>query len=158
MQSDYCIRVDAQWTIDGAERAQHTTFFSACHMNHAGGRAANVARQTFRRQREVRFYASRNIQVLGPEIRQRHPALADNICSTDASCFLHYRCVLPFDRAVLSLDSALGPFGLGSSPSRAAAVDSLAEKRLSWAVQAGEELLLDYGSVYWTGREHLIID
>lgn len=82
--SDYCIRIDNQWTIDGAERAQDTSAFSACHMNHAGGNASNVARLTFRKQKAVRFFAKRDIE-------------------------------------------------------------------------AGEELLLDYGAVYWTGREDLIV-
>jgi len=82
--SDYCIRVDAQWTIDGAGRAPDTSAFSACHMNHAGGAVANVARQTLRHDRRVMFYAQRDIS-------------------------------------------------------------------------AGEELLLDYGSVYWTGREDKIV-
>lgn len=83
--SDYCIRVDDEWTIDGAERASNTADFSACHMNHAtAGTVANVARQTFRQQRRVQFSAQREIQV-------------------------------------------------------------------------GEELLLDYGDVYWTGRRDQII-
>lgn len=63
LQSDYCIRIDDEWTIDGAERATDTTTFSACHMNHAAGAASNVARLTFRRQQSVRFYAKRDIQV-----------------------------------------------------------------------------------------------
>jgi hypothetical protein len=63
LQSDYCIRIDNEWTIDGAERATDTATFSACHMNHATGAASNVARLTFRREQAVRFYAKRDIQV-----------------------------------------------------------------------------------------------
>ena len=65
-QSDYCIRVDGQWTIDGAERAADTTSFSACHMNHGAGVTGNVARQTLRRERRVKFYACRDITVSPP--------------------------------------------------------------------------------------------
>ena len=60
------MRIDNEWTIDGAERAQDTTTFSACHMNHAAGSASNVARLTFRRERAVRFYAKRRIKVGHP--------------------------------------------------------------------------------------------
>lgn len=63
LQSDYCIRIDNEWTIDGAERAKDSSSFSACHMNHAGGAASNVGRLTIRKQRAVRFYAKRDIQV-----------------------------------------------------------------------------------------------
>ncbi len=63
LQSDYCIRINNEWTIDGAERATDTSTFSACHMNHAAGAVSNVARLTFRREQSVRFYAKRDIRV-----------------------------------------------------------------------------------------------
>lgn len=40
---------------------------------------------------------------------------------------------------------------------RMLSVNVLALEQLPDALQAGEELLLDYGSVYWTGREDKIV-
>ncbi|KAK9823631.1 hypothetical protein WJX72_004345 [[Myrmecia] bisecta] len=82
--SDYCMRLDQEWTIDGRERAQDTAAFSPCHLNHSASRM-NVVRQTSRRERRVSFYTMRDLQ-------------------------------------------------------------------------AGEELLLDYGRTYWTGREALELE
>lgn len=89
LQSDYCIRIDNQWTIDGAQRAQDTSTFSACHMNHAGGDASNVARLTFRKRKAVRFFAKRDIEV-GAEYEVVEPQLSvlDDI-QQFASCKWH---------------------------------------------------------------------
>lgn len=82
--ADYCIKVDREWTIDGRDRAQDTSRFSPCHMNHSGVRH-NVVRSTKRRDRTVSFFTRKDIQV-------------------------------------------------------------------------GEELLLDYGPVYWKSREDQMVD
>lgn len=60
--ADYCIKVDKEWSIDGRDRAQITSSFSPCHMNHSGVRQ-NVVRSTKRRQRTVSFFTQRDIQV-----------------------------------------------------------------------------------------------
>ena len=119
LQSDYCIRIDSEWTIDGAERATDTTTFSACHMNHAAGAASNVARLTFRREQSVRFYAKRGIQV------RHNPAEA------------YFDVVVTEHHQLATIQ---------------------VNRDTRWPVaQVGEELLLDYGKVYWTGRQHLVI-
>eukprot|EP00884_Botryococcus_braunii_P015259 jgi/Botrbrau1/2416/Bobra.0395s0042.2 len=82
--SDYCIRIDQEWTIDAAERARCLDVFSPCHMNHSASRF-NVVRSTNRAAKRILFFTK-----------------------TD--------------------------------------------------VKAGEELLLDYGRLYWRGREHLELD
>ena len=42
--------------------------------------------------------------------------------------------------------------------SRMAAMHEQLDSDNKWPVaQVGEELLLDYGEVYWTGRQHLIV-
>lgn len=82
VQSDYCIRVDGQWTIDGAERAADTASFSACHMNHGPSAARNVVRQTLRRERRVVFYACRDIPV-------SPPLLVVLLYTADWRCYSH---------------------------------------------------------------------
>ena len=62
VQSDYCIGIDREWTIDGSREAQRDAFCLA-HINHSAGRS-NLQRRTVRRQRKVAFVTARPIQVL----------------------------------------------------------------------------------------------
>ena len=62
VQSDYSIRIDQEWSIDGQQRASDTATFSPCHMNHSGSRH-NVVRSTSRRHQRVSFFTARDIQV-----------------------------------------------------------------------------------------------
>ena len=66
-QSDYCIRVDRTWTLDGASRAADTARPSPCHVNHARPPKANVCRITRRKERKVELYASRPLEM-GEEV------------------------------------------------------------------------------------------
>ena len=50
VQSDYCIGIDREWTLDGAERVKDTTSFSPCHMNHSLKRS-NVLRSCKRAEK-----------------------------------------------------------------------------------------------------------
>ena len=63
MQSDYSIRIDQEWSIDGCSRALDTSAFSPCHMNHST-RCRNVVRSTSRRKRKVSFFTDSDIQVM----------------------------------------------------------------------------------------------
>eukprot|EP01023_Acetabularia_acetabulum_P055120 TRINITY_DN6337_c0_g1_i5.p1 TRINITY_DN6337_c0_g1~~TRINITY_DN6337_c0_g1_i5.p1 ORF type:complete len:329 (+),score=25.82 TRINITY_DN6337_c0_g1_i5:169-1155(+) len=58
---DYCIGINSQYCLDGAERAQQTQDFSPCHMNHSRQRF-NVVRRTLRTQKKVLFFAGREIK------------------------------------------------------------------------------------------------
>lgn len=60
--SDYSIRVDSEWSIDGQARASDTSSFSPCHMNHSALRH-NVVRSTSRKQQKVSFFTEREVQV-----------------------------------------------------------------------------------------------
>ena len=62
LQSDYSIRVDSEWSIDGQARASDTSSFSPCHMNHSALRH-NVVRSTSRKQQKVSFFTEREVQV-----------------------------------------------------------------------------------------------
>ena len=62
LQSDYCIRIDREWSIDGCARAKDTSRFSPCHMNHSSSRN-NVVRSTSRRDKRVSFFAAQDIKV-----------------------------------------------------------------------------------------------
>ncbi len=61
VQSDYCIGIDRQWTIDGREEAKKDTFCLP-HINHSSTRS-NLARRTLRKQRKVAFVTAKPIQV-----------------------------------------------------------------------------------------------
>lgn len=60
--SDYSIRIDQEWSIDGQSRAPNTSIFSPCHMNHSTTRH-NVVRSTSRRQQKVSFFTAADIKV-----------------------------------------------------------------------------------------------
>jgi hypothetical protein len=60
-QSDYCMKIDAEWALDGAERAKDTSRFSGCHLNHSRQRF-NIARRTLRKERRVELFAVRDIR------------------------------------------------------------------------------------------------
>ncbi|DBA77301.1 hypothetical protein WJX79_008098 [Trebouxia sp. C0005] len=60
--SDYSIRIDQEWSIDGQSRAPDTSAFSPCHMNHSTTRH-NVVRSTSRRQQKVSFFTATDIKV-----------------------------------------------------------------------------------------------
>lgn len=62
MQSDYCIGIDREWTLDGAERVKDTATFSPCLMNHSSKRS-NVLRSCRRADKQVQFFTARHIQV-----------------------------------------------------------------------------------------------
>ena len=72
--ADYCMRIDRDWTVDGAERAADTSTFSPCHINHARGGRANVTRLTRRRARRVDLYAARQVRP-GEELLLDYGAL-----------------------------------------------------------------------------------
>ncbi len=62
VQSDYSIRIDQEWSVDGQSRAPDTSTFSPCHMNHSTSRH-NVVRSTSRRQQKVSFLTATDIKV-----------------------------------------------------------------------------------------------
>lgn len=61
MQSDYCITIDDEWALDGAERAEDVETWSGCHINHSRSRY-NVCRRTLRKERRVQLFAARKIE------------------------------------------------------------------------------------------------
>ena len=84
MQSDYCIGIDDEWALDGAERACDTSTFSGCHINHSRG-SYNVARRTLRKKRKVQLFAIRDIACvsvhtleIGAEARRIHGSLTNH--------------------------------------------------------------------------------
>ena len=62
-QSDFCIGIDRDWTLDGAQRVKDTATFSPCHMNHSLKRS-NVQRSCRRSDKQVLFFTARPIQVI----------------------------------------------------------------------------------------------
>ncbi|DBB09159.1 hypothetical protein WJX82_002108 [Trebouxia sp. C0006] len=60
--SDYSIRIDQEWSIDGQSRAPDASTFSPCHMNHSTSRH-NVVRSTSRRQQKVSFFTATDIKI-----------------------------------------------------------------------------------------------
>lgn len=59
--SDYCMTVDSEFVIDGAERALDRETFSCCHINHSSTRF-NVSRRTLPSQQSVEIFANQDIR------------------------------------------------------------------------------------------------
>jgi hypothetical protein len=140
MQSDYCIGIDSEWVLDGAQRAQDTSSFSPCHINHSRT-GYNVARRTLRKEKKVQLLAVHDIRHAAACL---HPACEPALQSM---CWQHRSKRVPTLHTLKHVSqwhdrTKLLPRCFGCALAR-------------MVCSPEEELLLHYGSKYWQGREEL---
>jgi len=171
------MKVDSEWTIDAIERAKDTTSFSPVHMNHSSSRS-NISRRCCRADQTISCYAATDIEAPPPP-SQPPPPPQSNRCRC---CKLHagkgggsVSDTIKFERYEDSreylLSHATQPRVVCSvsisqyttnakSPTELKTCRCLLGVYLQsrYDLQVGQELLLDYGALYWRGREHLVVD